>query len=146
MSGGCSSPSIARSTGGSSRSPIGSTGVWSTAGIFQMMVGEIARTISSSSASCGLGGDAFAIVWDGRELHGLNASGVAPGAWSPAYFRCKYGEDDRGLANRPVRGWDTVTVPGVIAGWVELQKKFGKLPFADVLQPAVQVAERGYAV
>ena len=105
-----------------------------------------AMLIVTEPVSCGLGGDAFAIVWDGRELHGLNASGVAPGAWSPAYFRCKYGEDDRGLANRPIRGWDTVTVPGVIAGWVELHKKFGKLPFADVLQPAVQVAERGYAV
>ncbi|HSN33651.1 MAG TPA: gamma-glutamyltransferase, partial [Ideonella sp.] len=41
--------------------------------------------------SNGLGSDAFAILWDGRELHGLNASGRAPGAWNPAYFERKHG-------------------------------------------------------
>lgn len=96
--------------------------------------------------SCGLGGDAFAIVWDGSKLHGLNASGVAPQAWSLDYFKKKYGEESDGLARRPKRGWDSATVPGVIAGWIELHKKFGKLPFADVLAPAIEVAERGHAV
>jgi gamma-glutamyltranspeptidase / glutathione hydrolase len=96
--------------------------------------------------SCGLGGDAFAIVWDGRALHGLNASGPAPAAWSLEYFRAKYGEDGRGFANRPVRGWDAVTVPGMVAGWAALHGKFGKLGFADLLAPAIEVAERGYAV
>lgn len=96
--------------------------------------------------SCGLGGDAFAIVWDGAKLHGLNSSGVAPQAWSLDYFKKKYGEEGDGLARRPKRGWDSATVPGVIAGWVELHKKFGKLPFADLLAPAIEVAERGHAV
>ncbi|SOY48070.1 gamma-glutamyltransferase [Cupriavidus taiwanensis] len=96
--------------------------------------------------SCGLGSDAFAILWDGKALHGLNSSGVAPAAWSPEYFKAKYGTDANGLANRPVRGWDSVTVPGVVAGWAALHERFGKLPFADLMEPAIEIAERGYAV
>ncbi|MFL6662908.1 MAG: gamma-glutamyltransferase family protein, partial [Rhizobacter sp.] len=93
--------------------------------------------------SNGLGSDAFCIVWDGTRLHGLNASGPAPRAWTPAYFRDRYAADAR---QPPTRGWDSVTVPGAVAGWVALSERFGKLPFADLLQPAVEVAERGYAV
>jgi gamma-glutamyltranspeptidase / glutathione hydrolase len=95
--------------------------------------------------SCGLGSDAFALVWDGGQLHGLNASGTAPAAWNLDYFRRKYGEEN-GLAKQPKRGWDTVTVPGVIAGWEALHAKFGSLPFADLMAPAIEIAERGYAV
>ncbi|MFD1561301.1 gamma-glutamyltransferase family protein [Paraburkholderia silviterrae] len=95
--------------------------------------------------SCGLGGDAFALVWDGAQLHGLNASGTAPAAWNPDYFRRKYGEEN-GHAKQPKRGWDTVTVPGVIAGWEALHAKFGSLPFADLMAPAIEIAERGYAL
>src|SRR5204862_5233167 len=43
--------------------------------------------------SNGLGSDAFCILWDGERLHGLNASGPAPKAWTPDYFRRKYGDD-----------------------------------------------------
>ena len=93
--------------------------------------------------SNGLGSDAFCILWDGQQLHGLNASGRAPAAWTPDYFRGKYGADAK---NPPVRGWDSVTVPGAVAGWVALSERFGKLPFADLLEPAVEIAERGYAV
>jgi gamma-glutamyltranspeptidase/glutathione hydrolase len=95
--------------------------------------------------SCGLGSDAFALVWDGARLHGLNASGTAPAAWSLDYFRKRYGERD-GVVRRPMRGWDTVTVPGVVAGWEALHAKFGSLPFADLMAPAIDIAERGYAV
>jgi len=90
--------------------------------------------------SNGLGSDNFALVWDGRELHGLNSSGVAPAAWTPEYFRRRHG------GQVPVRGWDSVTVPGAVAGWVALSQRFGKLPFADLLQPAIELAERGYGV
>lgn len=96
--------------------------------------------------SCGLGGDAFAIVWDGQRLSGLNASGVSPRAWSLDYFRTRYGEDGRGRVRQPVRGWDAVTVPGVVAGWSALHERFGLLPFADLLEPAIEFAERGHAV
>ncbi|WJF90738.1 gamma-glutamyltransferase family protein [Paraburkholderia bonniea] len=95
--------------------------------------------------SCGLGGDAFALVWDGAKLHGLNASGVAPAAWNLDYFRRRYGELN-GIAQQPERGWDTVTVPGVIAGWEALHQRFGSLPFADLMAPAIELAERGHAV
>lgn len=95
--------------------------------------------------SNGLGGDCFALIWDGKELHGLNASGVAPEAWNVDYFRKKYGEQ-HGIAKQPTRGVDTVTVPGVIAGWEALHAKFDKLPFADLMAPAIEIAERGHAV
>jgi gamma-glutamyltranspeptidase/glutathione hydrolase len=96
--------------------------------------------------SNGLGSDCFAIVWDGKELHGLNSSGVAPNAWSPEYFSKKYGVDGNGLAQRPKRGWDAVTVPGALAGWEALHARFGSLPLGDLLQPAIEIAERGYAM
>ncbi|MYZ44460.1 gamma-glutamyltransferase [Schauerella aestuarii] len=96
--------------------------------------------------SNGLGSDCFAIVWDGKKLHGLNSSGVAPAAWNVEYFKRKYGVNDQGLANQPKRGWDSVTVPGAVAGWAALHEKLGKLPFAELFEPAIEIAERGYAV
>ncbi|HEX6828710.1 MAG TPA: gamma-glutamyltransferase, partial [Burkholderiales bacterium] len=88
--------------------------------------------------SNGIGGDAFAMVWDGSGLHGLNASGRAPAAWTPQRFA--------GLEFMPERGWDTVTVPGAVSAWVELSKRFGRLPFADLFAPAIEYAREGYAV
>jgi len=96
--------------------------------------------------SCGLGSDAFAIVWHDGKAHGLNASGHAPAAWNVDYFAKKYGRDAQGLAQAPKRGVDAVTIPGVVAGWAALHEKFGKLPFADLMVPAIEIAERGYAV
>jgi gamma-glutamyltranspeptidase/glutathione hydrolase len=90
--------------------------------------------------SNGLGSDNFAILWDGERLHGLNSSGTAPAAWTREYFVRKHGEA------LPMRGWDAVTVPGAVAGWVALSRRFGKLPFGDLLQPAIELAERGYGV
>ncbi len=93
--------------------------------------------------SNGLGSDAFCILWDGQELHGLNASGRAPVAWTESYFRAKYGPD---AMAPPKRGFDSVTVPGAVSSWVALSERFGKLPFADLLAPAIDIAERGYCV
>ena len=93
--------------------------------------------------SNGLGSDAFCILWDGQQLHGLNASGPAPAAWTLDYFKRKHGEDAR---RPPMRGWDSVSVPGAVASWVALSERFGKLAFADLLAPAIGIAERGYAV
>jgi gamma-glutamyltranspeptidase/glutathione hydrolase len=86
----------------------------------------------------GIGGDAFAIVWDGKTLQGLNASGRAPAAWSPEYFA--------GHKGMPLRGWDSVTVPGTVSAWRALSDKFGKLPFADLFEPALRLARDGYLV
>ena len=100
-----------------------------------------ASTIAlTEPVSNGLGSDAFAIVWDGQKLHGLNASGWSPATWDPAYYARKHG------GSFPMRGWDTVTVPGAVAGWAALHEKFGKLPFAQCLAPAIEYAERGYVV
>ena len=96
--------------------------------------------------SNGLGSDCFAIVWDGEQLHGLNSSGVSPAAWSLDYFAAKFGRESNGLAKRPMRGWDSVTVPGALAGWQTLHERFGSLPIADLLQPAIEIAERGHAL
>jgi gamma-glutamyltranspeptidase/glutathione hydrolase len=93
--------------------------------------------------SNGLGSDNFCILWDGQQLHGLNSSGTAPAAWTPAYFAARYGADAK---TPPRRGWDSVTVPGAVAGWVALSRRFGKLPLAELLAPAIEIAERGYAV
>ena len=93
--------------------------------------------------SNGLGSDAFAILWDGQKLHGLNASGVAPQGWTPDYFRARCGDEAR---VPPKRGWDSVTVPGAVSAWAALSSRFGKLPFADLMAPAIEVAERGYLV
>ncbi len=93
--------------------------------------------------SNGLGSDSFAILWDGKELHGLNASGPAPAAWTQAYFKAKYGPDAK---TPPKRGIDSVTIPGAVSSWVALSERFGKLPFADLLAPAIDIAERGYLV
>jgi len=95
--------------------------------------------------SNGLGSDAFCILWDPKTkaLHGLNASGTAPAAWDTAYFKRKYGD---GAVTPPKRGIDSVTVPGAVSSWMAMSKRFGKLPFADLLQSAIDVAERGYLV
>ena len=92
--------------------------------------------------SNGLGSDAFCILWDGKKLHGLNASGRAPQTWTPDYFERKYGQKP----NPPKRGMDSVTVPGAVGSWVAMSERFGKLPFADLMEPAIEIAERGYLV
>lgn len=91
--------------------------------------------------SNGLGSDAFGLIWDGKELHGINASGRAPQSWSPAYFHTKYGSDAK---TPPKRGMDSVTVPGAVSSWTMMSARFGKLPFADLMEPAAEIAERGY--
>jgi gamma-glutamyltranspeptidase / glutathione hydrolase len=87
--------------------------------------------------SNGIGSDAFAIVWDGRQLHGLNASGRSPAAWTPEYF------GDNGV---PALGWNSVTVPGAVSAWVELHVKFGKLPFERLFEPAISCGSKGFLV
>lgn len=86
----------------------------------------------------GLGSDAFCILWDGKQLHGLNASGRAPQAWTPDYFK--------GHETIPFHGWDSVTVPGAVSGWVTLSERFGKLPFETLFEPAIAYAQSGFPV
>jgi gamma-glutamyltranspeptidase/glutathione hydrolase len=86
----------------------------------------------------GVGGDLFALVWDGARLHGLNASGAAPRAWSLERFA--------GRAAMPSLGWDAVTVPGAVSGWAALSERFGALPFASLIAPAARYAAEGFPV
>ncbi|ORW04421.1 gamma-glutamyltransferase family protein [Mycobacterium kyorinense] len=87
--------------------------------------------------SNGIGSDAFAVVWDGQRLHGLNASGRSPASWTPEYF---------GGNPVPALGWNSVTVPGAVSGWVELHAKFGRLPFDRLFEPAISYARNGFLV
>ena len=58
-------------------------------------IAAAAAIVLVEPVSCGLGGDCFAIVWDGQQLHGLNSSGVAPAAWNVEYFKRKHGVGER---------------------------------------------------
>lgn len=90
--------------------------------------------------SCGIGGDAFALVWSKGKLHGLNSSGPAPLGISIEKLKGK------GFAKMPKYGWCPVTVPGVPKAWAELSNRFGKLSLADALEPAIAYAEGGFPV
>lgn len=86
----------------------------------------------------GIGGDLFALVWDGKALHGLDATGAAPMAWTPERFASR--------SEMPRTGWDSVTVPGQVSGWVALAQRFGRLPLSRVFEPAIGYAEQGFPV
>lgn len=88
--------------------------------------------------SNGIGGDLFAIVWDGTALQGLNASGRAPRGFTPEHFS-RY-------TDMPPRGWDSVTVPGTVSGWRALSDRYGSLPFTDLFTSAIHYARHGYLV
>ncbi len=90
----------------------------------------------------GMGGDLFAIVYEAKSgrLYGLNASGWSPAAWSPDYFHRK------GERHMPSHGIDTVTVPGAVDGWAKLSSRFGRLPLAKLLAPAILYARKGFPV
>lgn len=93
-------------------------------------------------ASCGIGGDIFAIVWDANteQLYGFNGSGRAPQSISINYFQ------ENGMQYVPFLGPLPVSVPGCVDGWFEMHNKFGKLPMADILQPAIDYGNNGFPV
>jgi gamma-glutamyltranspeptidase/glutathione hydrolase len=88
--------------------------------------------------SNGIGSDAYAIVWDGERLQGLNASGRSPAGWTPEFFA--------GQKSVPMRGWNAVTVPGCVSAWVELHGKFGRLPFERLFEQAIRYGREGFLV
>jgi gamma-glutamyltranspeptidase/glutathione hydrolase len=93
-------------------------------------------------ASCGIGGDLFAIYWDSKtqKLYGLNASGRSPYKLTLDEFR------KRGLSEIPTYGPLSWSVPGCVSGWEMLAKRFGTKSLKDVLAPAITVAEEGFGV
>ncbi|MEO7908674.1 MAG: gamma-glutamyltransferase [Roseiflexaceae bacterium] len=92
--------------------------------------------------STGIGGDAFALVYDAasHSVGALNGSGRAPQAISPQVFA------ERGLDHIPSDGMLPVTVPGTIDAWVTLLERYGTLSLAQVLAPAIEYAEHGFPV
>ncbi|MDP4590427.1 MAG: gamma-glutamyltransferase family protein [Burkholderiaceae bacterium] len=86
----------------------------------------------------GIGGDAFALIWHNETLQGLNGCGRAPAAWGPEWFK--------GHTTMPERGWDSVTVPGQVAAWVDLSERYGQLPFAKLFESAIRYATEGFPV
>ena len=112
--------------------------LWAGGNAVDAAIAAAAALTIVEPVSCGLGSDAFAIVWDGRTLSGLNASGRSAAGADPAFFEKMHG------GKIPKRGWGAVTVPGAISAWVALSERFGKLPFADLLAPAIELAERGH--
>ena len=91
---------------------------------------------------CGIGGDLFAIIWsaDEKKLFGLNSSGPAPKNISINKLKTK------GLEKIPPYGPLPVTVPGAVAGWVSIHKKFGLLEFNKLFNDAINYAENGFPV
>jgi gamma-glutamyltranspeptidase/glutathione hydrolase len=90
--------------------------------------------------ACGLGGDAFALVWDPgeRRLHGFNGSGRSPASLSIEAVR------GAGHQTMPIRGPLPITVPGAVDAWVELLARFGRRSLADAVLPAARTAWGGY--
>ena len=91
---------------------------------------------------CGIGGDLFAIVWDEKtnQLYGLNSSGPASKKMSIDYVK------QQGFEKIPAYGALPVTVPGAVAGWSALHDKFGKLPFENLFNNAIDYANNGFPV
>ena len=92
--------------------------------------------------SCGIGGDLFAIYWDAKtgKLTGLNASGWAPRGLTIAFLK-SLGHD-----TMPQEGIQSVTVPGCVNGWEKLHKRFGRVSWRELFQPAIYYAENGFPV
>ena len=91
---------------------------------------------------CGIGGDLFAIVWDAKtkKLYGLNSSGPAAEKLNIQLIK------DQGFDKIPAYGALPVTVPGAVAGWSALHKRFGKLEFSQLFNNAINYADQGFPV
>ena len=88
--------------------------------------------------SNGIGSDNFALIWRGGKLFGMNASGRAP--------RELRRSDYDGLDRVPLFGWEAVTTPGAVSGWMAAIERFGSLPYATIFEPAIRYAREGYLV
>ncbi|MEM7789608.1 MAG: gamma-glutamyltransferase family protein [Bacteroidota bacterium] len=97
-----------------------------------------ALTVTEPTSN-GLGGDLFATVHDGREVHALAANGASPRGLPVEAIRADH-------TRMPLYGWPTVTVPGQVSGWGALHQRFGRVPFAELMAPAAALAREGFVV
>lgn len=120
-----------------------------SAGLQILLQGGNAIDAAIAAATCqpvveptsnGLGSDCFALIWYKGKLYGINGSGPAPQLASVAALK------ERGYDRIPSRGIETIDVPGAVATWMELHKRFGQLPIAQVMAPAIGYAENGFPV
>src|SRR5688572_15368911 len=90
--------------------------------------------------SCGIGGDAFWLIWDAasRRQYALNGSGRAPAAADAAALRAA------GRRTLPRRGPLSITVPGAVRSWSDAHRRFGRLDRSTVLGPAIAAARDGF--
>ena len=93
--------------------------------------------------ACGIGGDAFAMLWDPRtrRVEGLNGSGRSPAGLSLKTVRARA---VKGMI--PSFGAVSVSVPGAVDAWWTLHQRYGKLPWKDLLAPAATLAREGAPV
>ncbi len=91
--------------------------------------------------ACGIGGDAFWLVWDAAEARqvALNGSGRSSARVDAAALR------RAGLERLPMRGGATITVPGAVRSWGDAHDRFGRLPRATLLASAIELARDGFA-
>ncbi len=88
---------------------------------------------------CGMGGDLYALIHDGDSVHALNSTGRAGSGSDAAALRAE------GRSEMPFRhDIRVVTVPGCVDGWSALHERFGRLPLAQLLAPAIHLAEHGF--
>ncbi|WP_099207700.1 gamma-glutamyltransferase family protein [Urinicoccus timonensis] len=99
----------------------------------------VAMTVLEPTCN-GLGSDLFALVYKDGRLHGLNASGYAPGRASWQTYQ------DLGYDQVPSFGPLSINIGGAVDGWIALSQRFGRLPFQEVFQPAISYAREGYPV
>lgn len=120
-----------------------------SAGVEILRAGGNAIDAAIATAACltvveptsnGIGGDSFTLLWSQNELHGLNASGGAPAKLTKEYVQA------RGHKTMPLIGPLTVTVPGAVSAWGALSSRFGRLPFIELLKPAISVARAGFPI
>ncbi len=93
-------------------------------------------------ASCGIGGDIFAIIWDAEseQLYGFNGSGRSPRSLTVDYFI------DNDMDEIPLFGPLPVSTPGTVDGWFMMHERFGRLPITDLLAPAIAYGKNGFPV
>jgi gamma-glutamyltranspeptidase/glutathione hydrolase len=97
----------------------------------------------TSQNDTGIGGDLFALVWSARDrkLYALASAGWAPAGWTPQFFT-----DRLRVKSVPNSGVNAATVPGAIAGYDALLKKFGTRGFKETFEPAARIAEEGWGL
>ena len=103
-------------------------------------VAAAATLTVTEPCSNGIGSDAFAIVYTGGKLYGLNASGKAPLNISIEKIKSRQGNPEK----MPPFGWAPIMVPGAPKAWSRLAERFGRLPLKTSMERAIHYAREGY--